>query len=203
MNIFKIQKDVQFTVINMKKLALILLIAFSVTTLSVYAIQTVTDRIEIDADDIPTAIAAGDLFGYQIVSIGNLDGLGAVDLAVINFEDSDIETDVGSILILFMNTDGSVASTNEIDMDGTASGLNGCIANDSTNRDTSSLEQLAFVGDLDNDGEPTIALGANSNDHPIANSVAVYMLELNSDGTVDNCIKFLQNYVRQKKQTIL
>lgn len=164
----------------------VILIASSVST--VYAAQTVTDRVEIDNDNIAAAINAGDLFGYQIEAIGDLDSDGVIDLATIKFSDDSNEANVGSVLILFMNNDGSVKSTNEIVMDGTAAGLNGCIANDSTNRDNGSLEQLAFVGDLDGDGEPTLALGANSNDHPIANSGAVYMLELNSDGTVDNCV---------------
>jgi len=168
------------------KLALVLLITVSV--IGAYAAQTVSDRIEIDNDDIDSAINAGDLFGYQIIAITDIDSNGTIDLAVIKFSDDSNEANVGSVLILFMDSDGSVASTNEIVMDGTAGGLNGCIANDSTNRDTGSLEQLAFVGDLDGDDEVTIALGANSNDHPIANSGAVYMLELNSDGTVDNCV---------------
>jgi len=49
----------------------------------VYAAQTVSDRTEIDNDDANVTLLAGDLFGYQIVEIGNLDSLAAVDLAVI------------------------------------------------------------------------------------------------------------------------
>lgn len=162
------------------------LIVISLSSVA-YAAQTVNNRVEIDDDDIP-ALLAGDSFGYQIESIGDLDGDGVIDLASVNYSDDSIEANVGSILILFMNDNGSVKGTNEIVMDATAAGLNGCIVGDSTNRDTTSLEQIAFVGDLDGDGEPTLALGANSNDHPIANSGAVYMLELNSDGTVDNCV---------------
>ncbi len=161
---------------------------------SAFAAQSITDRIEIDADNIPSDIAAGDMFGYEIESIGDLDNDGVVDLAVIKFS-ADLlipDDDFGSILIMFMNSDGSVKGTNEIVMDATAAGIGAsCIVGDGTNRDNGSLEQLAFVGDLDpTDGEykPILALGANSNDHPIANSGAVYMLELNSDGTVDNCV---------------
>jgi len=173
---------------HMLTLIALIVITISISFVAVYAAQTVTDRIEIDNDNIADDINAGDLFGYQIEAIGDLDSDGVIDLATIKFSDDSNEANVGSVLILFMNNDGSVKSTKEIVMDGTSAGLNGCIANDSTNRDTGSLEQLAFVGDLDGDGEPTIALGANSNDHPIANSGAVYMLELNSDGTVDNCV---------------
>jgi len=180
-------------VINISKLPLILVILVTVTTLTVYAAQTVTDRTVIDDDDPAVTLAAGDLFGYQIEAITDIDSNGTIDLAVINFSDDSSEANVGSILILFMNADGSVASTNEIIMDDSVGNLAGCLGAASLNRDTGSLEQLAFVGDLDGDGEVTIALGANSNDHDTGGGVivdtgAVYMLELNSDGTVDNCV---------------
>ena len=160
-----------------------------------FAAQTVNDRKIINSTSITGsgALANEDLFGYQIESIGDLDSDGVTDLATIKFSDDSIEVNVGSILILFMNANGTVRDTNEIIMDNSAGNLSGCLAAGSTNRDNGSLEQLAFVGDLDGDGEPTLALGANSNDHDTGGGVivdtgAVYMLELNSDGTVDNCV---------------
>ncbi len=182
------------------KLVLILFIFATSIAITAYAAQTVTDRLEIDNDDIAAAVDFNNMLGYQIEAIGDLDGDGVVDLATIKFgydgvagDDSSTTNDFGSVLILFMNADGTVDSTNEIVMDATAAGLNGCIVGDGTNRDNGSLEQLAFVGDLDGDGEPTIALGANSNNHDtgsgvVADAGAVYMLELNDDGTVDNCV---------------
>lgn len=154
----------------------------------VYGTQSITDRIEID-DDISADIAAGDLFGYEIENIGDLDNDGVTDLATIKFNDDSGETDVGSVLILFMNSDGTVKGTNEITMTADAAGIGAsCIVGDSTNREADSLEQLAFVGDLDGDGMPTLALGAPRNSHNgIAESGAVYMLELDTDGTVDTC----------------
>jgi len=174
------------------KLLIISLIAITLGTVA-YAAQTVNDRVEIDNDDGNITLDNGDLFGYQIEAIGDLDNDGVIDLATIKFSDDTGEANVGSILILFMNENGSVKGTNEIIMDNTAGNLAGCLGAASLNRDNGSLEQLAFVGDLDNDGEPTLALGANSNDHytgggVIVDSGAVYMLELNSDGTVDNCV---------------
>lgn len=174
------------------KILFIILITVSIGSIA-YAAQTISDRTEIDNDDAQITLANGDLFGYQIEAIGDLDSDGVIDLATIKFSDDSGEADVGSVLIMFMNTDGSVKGTNEIIMDNSAGNLNGCLAAGSTNRDTGSLEQLAFVGDLDSDGEPTLALGANSNDHDtgsgvVVDSGAVYMLELNADGTVDNCL---------------
>lgn len=160
----------------------------------VFAELTISDRIKIDNDDTSLDIADGDLFGYVIENIGDLDGDGIIDLATIKFEDDSGETDAGSILILFMNADGSVKSTNEITQDTTASGIgSSCIAGDSTNRDNRTLEQLAFVGDLDGDNKPTLAVGAPSNDYGATDTGAVYMLELNSDGTVDNCFLIIPN----------
>jgi len=180
------------------KLVIICLFAITIGTVA-YAAQIVNDRIEIDDDSggIAAAINADDLFGYQIEAIGDLDSDGVIDLAVLNFEDDSEGADLGAILILFMNDDGTVRATNEIIMDETVGNLAGCLAGDDTNRDNRSLEQMAFVGDLDGDGEPTLALGAPSNNHDVdgaggngvqANTGAVYMLELNADGTVDNCV---------------
>lgn len=172
---------------------LIVILVFSGSAFIAYGALTVTDRIEIDDDDISADIAAGDQFGYVIESIGDLDSDGVTDLATIKFSDDSGETNAGSILILFMNSDGTVKGTNEITMDVTASGIgSSCIVGDSTNVSPVSLESMAFVGDLDGDGEPTLALGAPRNDHGgLADSGAVYMLELNTDGTVDNCLRII------------
>ena len=175
---------------------LISLFAFS----DAFAAQTVNDRRIINSDNFvfPPGIDDGDLFGYQIEEIGDIDSDGVVDLATIKFASDTPESNLGSIFIMLMNADGTVGGRNEIVMDNTSNGLNGCIAGDGTNRDTGSLEQLAFVGDLDGDGLVTIALGANSNDHDtgsgiVVDSGAVYMLELSTTGKVDNCILITEN----------
>ena len=177
-----------------RKILFIILITVSVGSVA-YAAQTVSDRLEVDNDDGNLTVNIDDVFGYQIEPIGDLDSDGVIDLAVISFEDNTEATDLGAVIILFMNADGTVKGTNEIIMDESAAGLNNaaCLTGDGTNRDTRSVEQLAFVGDLDGDGEPTIAIGANSNNHDtgggvIADAGGVYMLELNADGTVDNCV---------------
>ncbi len=169
-----------------------------------FAANTVNDRKSINSDDflIPPDLANEDLFGYQVEAIGDLDGDGVIDLATIKFgDDSGITLDpanndnAGSIMILFMNSDGSVKSANEITMeDNLTNGIGNVCLDDAANQvDNGSLEQLAFVGDLDGDEKPTLALGANSNDHGATDTGAVYMLELNDDGTVDNCFRIVPN----------
>lgn len=185
--------------------SLILLIGISFFSFShdAFAAQTVNDRIEIDNDNIDSDLDAGDLFGYHIENIGDLDNDGVVDLAVVSFADDVplLEADIGSILILFMNSDGSVKSTNKINMDDTADGLGGsnpgsqnCIVGDGTNTDTFGLEQIEFVGDLDGDGKPTLAIGVPEATHgttPPVNSGAIYMVELFPTGKVDTCLRIV------------
>ncbi len=174
---------------------------FSVNLVFATTYQNVNDRIEIDNDNIDSDIDAGDFFGYHIENIGDLDGDGVVDLAVVSFADNvpTLETDIGSILILFMNSDGSVKNTNKINIDDTADGLGGnsagsknCIAGDGTHTDTFGLEQIEFVGDLDSDTKPTLAIGMAENIHDGAtNTGAIYMVELLSTGKVDTCLRIV------------
>lgn len=172
-----------------KVLPILIMVICASITVTAFAAQSITDRTLIDEDEIPLALDALDRFGYQIETIGDLDGDGTNDLAVTKFTaDLPGEANVGSVLIMFMNSDGSVKSTNEILQDGTAGNIDSdCTATDTTNRETTTLEQLAFLGDLDGDGEPTLAVGASDNDHGVSSSGAIYNLELNNDGTVDNC----------------
>ena len=67
------------------KLVLILFVFATSIAISAYAAQTVTDRLEIDNDDIPAAVDFNNLLGYQIEAIGDLDNDGVVDLAAIKF----------------------------------------------------------------------------------------------------------------------
>ena len=56
----------------------------------------------------------GDKFGYSVANIGDLDGDGVNDLAVGATLDNEGGVERGAVHIIFMNTDGSVDSTVEI-----------------------------------------------------------------------------------------
>ena len=98
----------------------------------------------------------GDQFGISVANIGDLDGDGVNDLAVGAPLDNEGGVERGAVHIIFMNTDGSVDSTVEI--------------NDSTtNGPTLSNSDLfgnsiANIGDLDGDGINDLAVGANRDD---------------------------------------
>ena len=82
---------------------------------------SVKSTVEIN-DSTPNGptLADEDYFGRSIESIGDLDGDGVNDLAVGAGDPVDVDTK-GSIHIIFMNANGSVKSTVEID-DSTANG---------------------------------------------------------------------------------
>ncbi|HJM25190.1 MAG TPA: integrin alpha, partial [Nitrosopumilus sp.] len=126
-------------------------------------------------------------FGISIANIGDLDGDGVNDLAVGAHGDDDGGTNRGAIHILFMNTDGSVDST-EVINDSTANGPT-LTDNDYWGR------SIANIGDLDGDGVNDIAVGATSDDTDETgnasggiNRGAVHILFMNTDGSIDSTV---------------
>jgi hypothetical protein len=87
-------------------------------------------------------LPSGEDFGDSVVSLGDLDGDGVVDLAVGNGE---------AVFILFMNSDGTVKTINRIDED-SAAGPTGWRAD----RYGTFGEIMATLGDLDGDGATEI-----------------------------------------------
>jgi CSLREA domain-containing protein len=119
----------------------------------------------------------GDRFGSSVASIGDVDGDGIIDMAVGTPRDDDGGTDRGAVHILFMNANGTVRSEQKI------SDLAGGLGADLVNFDLFG-HGVAGIGDLDGDGIPDIAVGAQRDDDGGFNRGAVYVLFLNADGTV-------------------
>jgi len=142
-----------------------------------------------DTGNFTGVLAGRGVFGGSVEGLGDLDGDGVEDIAVGNGGDNDGGVGVcvtaspfpncfrGAVWILFLNTDGTVKSHQKIsDTQGNFMGIldNGdSIGTDVTN-----------IGDLDGDGVVDIAIGASSDDDGGNGHGAIYILFLNSDGTV-------------------
>ena len=118
-----------------------------------------------------------ELFGVSVANLGDLDGDGIVDLAVGAWHDDDGGNNRGAVWILFLNTDGTVKTHQKIsDIEG---GFSGILYDDDRFGNS-----VAGLGDQNNDGIPDLAVGAFLDDDGGSNRGAVWILFLNTDGTV-------------------
>ena len=130
-------------------------------------------------------VSDGSRFGWAIEKIGDIDGDGVQDLAVRAYEDwSDpVNRNCGSVFILRMNEDGTVKAHQRI-----GEGIGGF-----TNWGAQELfgSGLTALGDINGDGIPDLAIGSAGDRELGPNSGAVFIIELNADGTVKNQSKIL------------
>jgi cysteine-rich repeat protein len=115
--------------------------------------------------------------GPTVTALGDLDGDGITDIATGDNRADDGGTDRGAALILFLNADGTVKSQQRISS--THGGFTGRLSNG----DSFAIE-VAFLGDLDGDGVRDMAAGARYDDDGGKDHGAVWILFLNTDGTV-------------------
>ena len=127
-----------------------------------------------------------DVFGISVAGLADLDGDGVGDLAVGASLDDDGGTDRGAVWILFLNTNGTVRSHQKISS--TVGGFTGTV-------DDFDLfgVSVASMGDLDGDGVGDLAVGANLDDDGGQDRGAVWILFLNTDGTVKSHQKISVN----------
>ncbi len=117
-----------------------------------------------------------DLFG-TVTSIGDLNDDGIGDVAIGALKDDDGGADRGAVWIIFLNDTGAVKSHQKISS--TTGGFTGTLSNSDYFG-----YSVAGIGDLDKDGVEDIAVGAPQDDDGGANKGAVWILFLNTDGTV-------------------
>jgi hypothetical protein len=113
------------------------------------------------------------VFGRSLSSLGDLDGDGIGDLAVGAPHDSD----VGAVWILFLHRDGTVKREQRISE--MAGGFGGMLDDDDYFGTA-----LASLGDLDGDGIGDLAVDAPGDDDGGTQQGAVWILFLDTDGTV-------------------
>ncbi|MGD8908204.1 MAG: integrin alpha [Chromatiales bacterium] len=118
-----------------------------------------------------------DRFGSAIAPLGDLNSDGFLDIAVGAPLDDDNGTDRGAVWILFLNGDGTVQSQQKISDD--AGAFDGDLDDDDQFG-----HALANIGDLNGDGITDLAVGVPNDDDGGTDRGAVWILFMNSDGTV-------------------
>ncbi|MGD1848352.1 MAG: FG-GAP-like repeat-containing protein, partial [Salibacteraceae bacterium] len=124
-----------------------------------------------------SGLTSNDNFGQSMVGIGDLNGDGIIDMAVGANRDASSGTMKGAVYILMMNSDHSVQSVHKIAP--SQGGFTGTLTTDGYFG-----HSVAAIGDLDNDGIPDIAVGNFNDDDGASNAGAIWILFLNSNGTV-------------------
>ena len=122
-------------------------------------------------------LGEGDQFGEALASLGDLDGDGVTDLAAGARDDDDGGSERGAVWILFLNTDGTVEKHQKI------SNTQGDFTGTLDDGDRFG-EDVTALGDFDGDGVPDLAVGNFGDDDGGINRGAVWVLLLNTDGTV-------------------
>jgi hypothetical protein len=130
-------------------------------------------------------LADNDIYGNSITNIGDLNGDGVNDIAVGAPGDDAGGSNRGTVHIHFMNTDGSIDGTVEMN----SNAVNGPILADGDNYGSS----IANIGDLNGDGVNDIAVGAPGDDAGGSNRGTVHIHFMNTDGSIDGTVEINDN----------
>ena len=134
-------------------------------------------KIENGSNGMIADLEPGDRFSRDHDQAGDINGDGVIDLVIGARSDDDGATDAGAVYIVFLNSDGTVQSNQKISM------LDGGF-NETLLENNFFGYGVAGIGDYDNDGIPDIAASA-----PASTNRALYIIHLNSDGTVKDYVK--------------
>jgi RHS repeat-associated protein len=128
-------------------------------------------------EPLENELDASDNYGMSSCSIGDLDGDGINDMVVGAHNDDDGGSNRGAVYIQFLNADGSIKSYQKIS--DTQGGFTGTLVN----ADRFGIS-LSAIGDLNNDGNQDIAVGAFQDDDGGTARGAIWILFLDTNGTV-------------------
>ena len=118
-----------------------------------------------------------DHFGHSVTTVWDLDGGGTPDIVVGVPGDDDSGTNAGAVWVLFLDTNGTVSFQQKISsVDG---GFGGVLLGDDNFGSS-----VAQVGDLDGDAVTELAVGASGDDTSGSEAGAVWILFLDTSGTV-------------------
>jgi hypothetical protein len=121
-------------------------------------------------------ISAGDMFGYGVAGIGDLDGDGVPDLAITapnaELPGQGTNANRGALFVCLLHGDGTVRSMVRIDDSSGLPLVNG----------DSFGQACANLGDLDGDGLPEIGVGAPGTDDGAFNGGAAYVVSVGPTG---------------------
>ncbi len=130
--------------------------------------------------DFLGALGGGDIFGFALANLGDVNADGVIDLAVGCPKDDDGGVRKGAVWILFMKPDGKVKGFKKISDVGGGYGLQ-------PGNEFGSA--IAGLGDLDGDGIPDMAVGSILDDGGLKDQGAVWINFLKLDGGVRSKLK--------------
>ncbi len=154
-------------------------ILFMNSDLTVSSFQKISEV----SGNLNTSLSNSDYFGGSVANIGDLNGDGVIDLAVGAYRDDYGGNNKGAIYILFMNTDGTVSSTQKI-------GQNTGGFNENLSVNCRFGKSIDFANDINQDGKKDIVVGCGAYGEGLQNIGYFYILNLNSNGTVDSFYKY-------------
>ncbi|WP_158308629.1 T9SS type B sorting domain-containing protein [Christiangramia forsetii] len=120
---------------------------------------------------------SGDQFGYSVDNIGDLNNDGISDIIVGAFTDDDGGANRGAVYVLFLKADDTVLKSQKI------SSTTGGFTGDLDDNDVFGAS-VSYLGDMNNDGLVEVAVGAEYDGDGGYWHGAVWILSLNTDGTV-------------------